>query len=75
MAIDIMKETTFKSIAVIISPLTSLMQTQVKFLKLIGLAAEFIGEDQNDKEAKKAVEGPTARSCLDLLLGSFLQVL
>ena len=31
------------------------MQDQVKFLKSI--AAEFIGEDQNDEEAKKAVEG------------------
>ena len=35
MAIDIVKETTFKSIAVVISPLTSLMQDQVKFLKSI----------------------------------------
>ena len=65
MAIDIVKETTFNSIAVVISPLTLLMQDQVKFLKSI--AAEFIGEDQNDEEAKKAVrvEGATARSCLD----------
>ena len=47
MAIDIVKETTFKSIAVVISPLTSLMQDQVKFLKSI--AAEFIGEDQNNE--------------------------
>ena len=34
-AIDIEKETTFKSIAVSISPLTSLMQDQVNFLKSI----------------------------------------
>ena len=47
MAIDIVKETTFKSIAVVISPLTSLMQDHVKFLKSI--AAEFIAEDQNDE--------------------------
>ena len=56
MVIDIVKETTFKSIAVVISPLTSLMQDQVKFLKSVGLAAEFIGENQNDEEAKKAVK-------------------
>jgi len=56
MVIDIVKETTFKSIAVVISPLTSLMQDHVKFHKSVGLAAEFIGEDQNDEEAKKAVE-------------------
>ena len=46
MAIDIVKETTFKSIAVVISPLTSLMQDQV-----------IIGEDKNDEETKKSVEG------------------
>ena len=56
MAIDIVKETTFKSIAVVISPLTLLMQDQVKFLKSVGLAAKFIGEDQNDEEANKALE-------------------
>ena len=38
------------------------MQDQVKYLKSIGLAAEFIGNDQNDEEAKKAVERATARS-------------
>ena len=76
MAIDIVKQTTFKSIAVVISPLTSLMQDQVKFLKSI--AAEFIGEDQNDEEAKKAVEGGDCQivfGLIDPLLGSFLQVL
>ena len=50
MAIEIVKETTFKSIAVVISPLTSLMKDQVKFLKSI--AAEFIGEDQNDERGR-----------------------
>ena len=52
------------------------MQDQVKFLKSI--AAEFIGEDQNDEEAKKAVEGGDCQivfGLIDLLLGSFLQVL
>ena len=51
------------------------MQDQVKFLKSI--AAEFIGEDQNDEEAKKAVEGGDCQivfGLIDLLLGSFLQV-
>jgi len=56
MVFDIVKRTTFKSTAVIISPLTLLMQDQVKFLTSIGVTAEFIGEDQQDDEAKKAVE-------------------
>ena len=56
MMFDIVKQTSFKSIAVVILPLSSLMQDQVKYLKSIGLTAEFIGEDQNDEEAKKAVE-------------------
>ena len=56
MVFDIVKRTTFKSIAVVISPLTSLMQDQVKFLKSIGVTAEFIGEDQQDDAAKTAVE-------------------
>lgn len=56
MVFDIVKRTTFKSIAVVISPLTSLMQDQVKFLKSIGVTAEFIGEDQQDDTAKTAVE-------------------
>jgi len=66
MIIDIVKETTFKSIAVVMSPLTSLMQDQVKFRKSVGLAAEFIGEDQNDKSRpKKLLKGATAKSSLD----------
>ena len=69
MAIDIVKETTFKSIAVVISPLTSLMQDQVKFLKSI--AAEFIAEDQNDEWGDCQI----VFGLIDLLLGSFLQVL
>jgi len=56
MVFDIVKRTTFKSTAVVISPLTLLMQDQVKFLTSIGVTAEFIGEDQQDDEAKKAVE-------------------
>ena len=56
MIFDNVKKTTFKSIAVVISPLTSLMQDQVKFLKSIGISAEFIGEDQLNEDAKKAVE-------------------
>ena len=69
MAIDIVKETTFKSIAVVISPLTSLMQDHVKFLKSI--AAEFIAEDQNDEGCDCQI----VFGLIDLLLGSFLQVL
>ena len=69
MAIDIAKETTFKSIAVVISPLTSLMQDHVKFLKSI--AAEFIAEDQNDEGGDCQI----VFGLIDLLLGSFLQVL
>ena len=69
MAIDIVKETTFKSIAVVISPLTSLMQDQVKFLKSI--PAEFSGEDQSDEGGDCQI----VFGLIDLLLGSFLQVL
>ena len=69
MAIDIVKETTFKSIAVVIPPLASLMQDQVKFLKSI--AAEFIGEDQNDEGGDCQI----VFGLIDLLPGSFLQVL
>ena len=56
MVFDIVNRTTFESIAVVISPLTLLMQDQVKFPKSIGVTAEFIGEDQQDDTAKKAVE-------------------
>lgn len=56
MVFDVVKQTNFQSIAVVISPLTSLMQDQVKFLKSIGVTAEFIGEDQKDDTAKNAVE-------------------
>ena len=56
MFFDVVKKTTFQSIAVVISPLTSLMQDQVKLLKSIGVTAEFIGEDQQDNDAKKVVE-------------------
>ena len=45
MVFDVVKKTTVPSIAVVISPLTSLMQDQVKFLKSIGVTAEYIGED------------------------------
>ena len=69
MAIDIVKETTFKSIAVVISPLTSLMQDHVKFPKSI--AAEFIAADQNDEGGDCQI----VFGLIDLLLGSFLQVL
>ena len=61
MAIDIVKETTFKSIAVVISPLTSLMQDQVKFL-LKSIAAEFI---RTLLAEIKTTKGATARSCLE----------
>ena len=56
MVFEGVKKTTFHSIAVVISPLTSLMRDQVKFLKSTGVTAEFIAEDQEDNVAKKAVE-------------------
>ena len=45
-----------KSIAIVISPLVSLMEDQVGFLKSIGIMAEFVGDDQKDEDAKKMVE-------------------
>ena len=47
-----MKETIFKSIFVVILPLISLIQNQQKYLKSVGLEAEFIEKDQSDKGAK-----------------------
>ena len=45
-----------KSIALVISPLASLMQDQVRYLKSIGISAEFIGEEQKGEEVKHLVE-------------------
>ena len=45
-----------KSIAIVISPLVSLMEDQVGFLKSIGIMAEFVGDGLKDENAKKMVE-------------------
>ncbi|CAB4020232.1 mediator of RNA polymerase II transcription subunit 34-like [Paramuricea clavata] len=45
-----------RSIALIISPLTSLMQDQVRYLKSVGISAEFIGDDQMSENANEVVE-------------------
>lgn len=45
-----------KSIAIVISPLVSLMEDQVGFLKSIGITAEFVGDGQKDEYANKMVE-------------------
>jgi ATP-dependent DNA helicase RecQ len=45
-----------RSIALVISPLTSLMQDQVRYLKSVGISAEFIGEDQMSEDANQLVE-------------------
>ena len=45
-----------KLIAIVISPLVSLMEDQVGFLKSIGIMAEFVGDGQKDENAKKMVE-------------------
>ena len=45
------------SCALVISPLNSLMQDQVRFLRSIGVKAAYIGDDQNDECVKKGVEG------------------
>ena len=45
------------SIALVISPLTALMQDQVSFLSSVGVTAAFIGDEQSDNEVKKNVEG------------------
>ena len=45
-----------QSIALVISPLASLMQDQVRYLKSVGTKAEFIGDEQESEEAKQLVE-------------------
>ena len=45
-----------KSIALVISLLQSLMQDQVRYLKSVGIKAEFIGDEQESEEAKQSVE-------------------
>ena len=42
-----------KSIALVISPLASLMQDQVRYLKSVGIKAEFIGDEQESEHAKQ----------------------
>ena len=48
--------TNAKSIVIVISPLASLMQDQVRYLKSLGISAEFIGDEQKSDEAKQLVE-------------------
>ncbi|CAB4010046.1 mediator of RNA polymerase II transcription subunit 34-like [Paramuricea clavata] len=45
-----------RSIALVVSPLTSLMQDQVRYLKSVGISAEFIGDDQMSEDANEVVE-------------------
>ena len=45
-----------KSIAIVISPLVSLMEDQVQFLQSVGVSAAFIGDDQKSEAIKKQVE-------------------
>ena len=47
---------TGKSTMIVISLLLPLMEDQVRFLKSIGITAEFVGDDQKDKDTKKMVE-------------------
>ena len=47
--------TNAKSIALVISPLASLMQDQVCYLKSVGIKAEFIWDEQESEEAKQLV--------------------
>ena len=56
-----------KSMALVISPLVSLMnkRNQVRFLKSEGISAEFISEEQRSEEARKrsnALSEESARS-------------
>ena len=44
-----------KSIFVILNP-SSLMEHQMEFLNLMAITAKFIGKEQRDEEATKAVE-------------------
>ena len=48
--------TNAKSIALVISPLASLMPDQGRYLKSVGIKAEFIGDEQESEEAKQLVE-------------------
>ena len=55
------------SCALVISPLNSLKQDQVRFLTSIGIKAALIGEEQNDENIKKKELRPDYfRLCLGL---------
>ncbi|XP_068690165.1 ATP-dependent DNA helicase Q1-like [Montipora foliosa] len=54
--VDELRKPVHSSCALVISPLNSLMQDQVRFLTSIGIKAAFIGEEQNDEDIKKGVE-------------------
>ena len=56
LVIDELRKAVRSSCALIISPLNSLMQDQVRFLTSIGIKTTFIGEEQNDENLKKRVE-------------------
>ena len=44
------------SCALVISPLTSLMQDQVAYLTSLGVRAAFVGDEQSDETVKKKIE-------------------
>ena len=54
--VDELRKPVRSSCALVISPLNSLMQDQVRFLTSIGIKAAFIGEEQDDENIKKLVE-------------------
>ena len=56
--------TNAKSIALVISPLSSLMQDQGRYLKSVGIKAEFIGTNRKAKRPSNSSNAGNAKSCM-----------
>ena len=56
--------TNAKSIALVISPLSSLMQDQGRYLKSVGIKAEFIGDEQDPYKKRLCLVAVDEAHCI-----------